>query len=215
MTNEAAWVIELADEDLDLEGWRFLPPDLDAESREAWLTESAADIDGMVGWDEDEVTAEEARELLEQALEMRARSEAVAMLQVWPPFDGQTAMCHVNILPSAAMPPWTELDDAVVQPTDAPHLGAGLHVVTQRTVPAVDGGEIEITGVHFIFDNGEITVMLSLDETLTPLVGLSMPGLVALTHNIRVVSTAGGAPFQGLAPQGLLVDEPWDFEVTR
>lgn len=213
--SETDWVIQLVDPDLDLEGWRFLPTDLDAESREQWLAESVAELEGMVGWDDDQVTAEQARDLLEQALDMRGQAQSLAMFQVWPPLGGQTAMCHVNILPSAAMPTWTDLDDAVVQPTDAPHLGPGLHVVTQRVVTAEEGVEVEITGVHFIFDNGEITVMMSLDETLTPLIGLTMPALIALTHNVRVVNAADDSPFEGVAPQALTVERPWDFEGAR
>lgn len=214
--SEAEWVIDLVDKDLEIDGWRFLPSDLDADSREQWLAESAAELDGMVGWDEDHVTADAARALLEQALEIRDEAQSVAMLQVWPPFDGQTAMCHVNILPSAAMPSWTELDDAVVQPVDAPHLGRGVHVVTQRMVTMdEDQEDVEITGVHFIFDNDEITVMLSLDETLTPLVGLTMPALVVLMHNMRVINKADGTAFEGVSPQGLLSEEPWDFEASR
>ncbi|MBA3780837.1 MAG: hypothetical protein H0X12_03170 [Nocardioides sp.] len=213
--SEADWGIDLVDKDLDLDGWTFLPPDLDGDSRERWLAESAAELEGMVGWDEDRVTADVARALLEQALEMRDESQSVAMLQVWPPFAGQTAMCHVNILPSAAMPSWTSLEDAVIQPTDAPHLGRGLHVITQRMVTMDDGQDVEITGVHFIFDSDEITVMLSLDETLTQLIGLTMPALVALMHNLRVVNTTDGTAFEGVAPPGLLVEEPWDFEASR
>ncbi len=211
---EDEWTLDLVDQDLELPGWRFLPADLDAADREQWLTESVADLEGSPGWDEEVVTAEGARELLLDALDQRTASESLAMLQVWPPLAGQTAMCHINILPSEAMPSWTDLDDAVVQPTDSPHLGHGVEVITNRKVTLEGVDDVDVTGVHFIFDNGEITVMVSLDETLTALISITLPALVALMHNLRVVNQADGTTFQAVAPQGLLVDAPWDFETS-
>lgn len=209
---EHDWTLDLVDEDLELPGWRFLPPDLDAAEREQWLAESAADLEGSPGWDEEVVTAQRARELLEEALDQRGISESLAMLQVWPPLGGQTAMCHVNILPSEAMPSWTELDDAVVHATDSAHLGPGLEVITNRTITLEGVDDVEVTGVHFIFDDGEVTVMVSLDETLTTLIAFTLPALVALIHNLRVVNKTDDTAFQAIAPQGLLVESPWDFE---
>lgn len=211
---EDKWELDLVDQDLDLPGWRFLPPDLDAADQQQWVSESVADLAGTPGWDQEVVTAEGARALLLEALSQRGESESLAMMQVWPPLAGQTAMCHVNILSSEAMPSWTDLDDAVVHPTDSPHLGSGLHVITSRTgtLEGVEG--VEVTGVHFIFDDGEITVMLSLDETVTALISIVLPALVALMHNLRVVNSADGTVFKGIVPQGLLVESPWDFETT-
>ena len=144
----------------------------------------------------------------------RAEAESAAMLQVWPPLAGHTAMCHVNLLPSEGMPSWTEMEDAVVQPTDSPHLGPGLEVITSRKLTLDDGEVVDLTGVHFVFDDGELTVMVSLDETLTTLISIALPALVALIHNLRVVNAAEDTVFEAVAPAGLLVEGPWDFETS-
>lgn len=205
-----AWTLDLADEELDLPGWRFLPTDLQAAERRQWIAESVADLEGSPGWDEEVVSGEQARSLLEQALTQRELSDSLAMVQVWPPFAGHTAMCHVNILPSEAMPAWAELDDAVVHATDAPHLGPGVEVITSRAVEGLD--DVELTGVHFVFDDGATTVMVSLDETLTPLIAIVLPGLVALVRHLRVVNETDGTAFHAVAPAGLTVEGPWDFQ---
>ncbi len=208
------WTLDLVDDDLDLPGWLFLPPDLDAAGRQQWLAACVSDLDGTPLWDEGVVTTELATQLLEEALAHRAEAESVAMLQVWPPLAGHTAMCHVNFFPSDGLPSWTEMEDAVVQPTDAPHLGPGLEVITSRKLTLDDGEVVDLTGVHFVFDDGELTVMVSLDETLTTLISIALPALVALIHNLRVVNAAEDTVFEAVAPAGLLVEGPWDFETS-
>ena len=54
----------------------------------------------------------------------------------------------------------------------------------------------------------------SLDETLTTLIAIALPALVALIHNLRVVNTAESTVFEAVAPAGLLVEGPWDFETS-
>lgn len=208
------WTLDLVDDDLDLPGWLFLPPDLDAAGRQQWLAACVSDLEGTPLWDEGVVTTELATQLLQEALMHRAEAESAAMLQVWPPLAGHTAMCHVNLLPSAGMPSWTEMEDAVVQPTDSPHLGPGLEVITSRKLTLDDGEVVDLTGVHFLFDDGELTVMVSLDETLTTLISIALPALVALIHNLRVVNAAEDTVFEAVAPAGLLVEGPWDFETS-
>ena len=208
------WTFDLVDDDLDLPGWLFLPPDLDAAGRQQWVAGCVSDLVGTSLWDEGVVTADLATRLLEEALEQRAESESAAMLQVWPPLAGHTAMCHVNLFPSEGLPAWTELEDAVVQPTDSPHLGPGLEVIASRKLTLDDGEVVDLTGVHFVFDDGELTVMVSLDETLTTLIAIALPALVALLHNLRVVNAAEDTVFEAVAPTGLLVEGPWDFETS-
>ena len=102
-----------------------------------------------------------------------------------------------------------------MQPTDAPHLGPGLEVITSHSLTLDDGEVVELTGVHFVFDDGELTVVVSLDQTLTTLISIALPALVALVHNLRVVNASEDTVFQAVAPSGLLVEGPWDFETSR
>lgn len=208
------WTLDLVDDDLDLPGWLFLPPDLDAVGRQQWMEACVSDLEGTPLWDEGVVTTELATRLLGEAMEQREEAASVAMLQVWPPLANHTAMCHVNLFPSEGLPSWTEMEDAVVQPTDSPHLGPGLEVITSRNLTLEDGEVVDLTGVHFVFDDGELTVMVSLDETLTTLIAIALPALVALIHNLRVVNTSEDTVFEAVAPAGLLVEGPWDFETS-
>jgi len=209
-----AWTFDLVDDALDLPGWLLLPPELDPAQRQQWVSDAADDLEGLTTWEGDPVSRGELTELLEEGLELRDGSQSLVMFQIWPPLAKRTAICHINILASDGLPAWAELQDAVVQPVEAAHLGEGLQLVTQDTVTLEGVEGVSITGLHFIFDNGEVTVMLSLDETLTPLVSGNLASLVALMENVKVVNTRDNTIFVGVRPEGLLVEEPWDFEAS-
>lgn len=212
MTDDG-WALSLVDPDLDLPGWLLVPEGMDDAQRAAWLDQAVADFEGIETWEGTELDGAAVREVLESGLEQRAASDALALLQVWPTLAGQAAVCYIDILPSEAMPDWTD-GDAIVHPVSSPHLGPGLHLVTQRTSRQPDGTEVEVASAGFYFDDGEVTVMISLDEIFTPLVTVNLPALVALMQNIGVVHTGTGKTFAAVAPTGLVDTDEWDLEGT-
>ncbi len=213
MISDNAWTLGLVDEDFELPGWLFLPEGLEADEQRQWVSTALGELAGTTGLDARPLDVTGARELLESARAERAASDSHAMFQVWPSFRGETVTCHLNILASGGLPEWTEpSDDAVVHPADATHIGPGLQCTTRRVVELQDGRQVELTGVHFLFDNGDVTLLLSLDEAATPLIARALPAFVMLTQNLRMERKADGAPFEAVPPQGLVADGPWPFE---
>lgn len=210
MSDEEAWTLELADGADELPGWILVPSGMNAQQRRTWLEEASTDLAGTTGWDGTPLPDETTRRMLSEALAERAASESLAVLLAWPPLPGATATCHIDLLLSDAMPDWTETD-AFVRATDMPHLGEGLQITTRRTVLLDGDATVDLAGVHLIFDDGQVTVLLSLRETLTALVSLALPGMVAVAQLLRVVRSSDGAAFRG-ARHGGLVDEMWPAE---
>lgn len=208
MNAHQTWALDVVDEDLELPGWVLVPAGLSGAERERWLDDLAAEITGTPGWTGEPVTAADARETAETGLALREASDALAMFQVLPAVGGETVNCYVNILDSAGLMDWDQL--GLVQPADSPHLGPGLQCSTHRTIEA-EGHFIEVTSVHFAFDNGDVTLLFSLDENLAPMISSAMLGFVALVQNVRMES-ADGRPFASVPPPGLLVEDAWPSE---
>lgn len=213
MPSRDEWALDLVDDDLELPGWLFVPQGMGMDDQERWVSDALADIVGTPGWDERPVSEEDARELLASAIAQRAASDSLAMLQVWPALGPEAAMCHIDILPSDGLPDWAATD-AVVHPVESPHIGPGLQCSTLRTVQIDDDVHLDVSGVHFIFDNGDVTLMFSLDETVALLTSIAMPAFVLLMRNIRMVRGSDGAVFESVPPRGVVVEPEWPIEET-
>lgn len=210
---DAEWALDLV-EDIEIPGWLFLPEGLTPEERTQWVGRAMEEIarvsDGTLG-DGQDATAAEVRDVLEWGLEERLNSPSLAVLQVWPMRHPTAAMCHINVLPSAELPVWSETE-ARVHPIEAPHIGPGL----QCSVPSVvweDGQRFDLLSQHLIFDNGDVTLMLSLDEAPAPLITFALPGLFMLMDNLRMVGR-DGVRFTSIPVAGMVEEAPWKVEET-
>lgn len=210
------WRLDVV-EDLEFPGWFQLPTDLDDAGRAAWTDACAAEVHTLLASDDPEVEVvgdDDVRRLLAAALELRATSPSLAIFQVWPVSLPATVQCHVNILASADLPDWSTVGDAVVLfPIEAEHIGPGLQLAVRRTV--VDEGEtVELMSLHYVFDDGDATLMLSLEESLPPLIGAALPGLVGLKDTLRMVRE-DGTPFVSRAPEGVEPADIWPMADPR
>lgn len=214
MQTTGTWELCLADDALELPGWLFLPVGLSSDDREQWLADVLPDIVGTPGWDGEPVTEPFARELLTLALDRRAASDSLAMFQVWPAVGYDTVMCHVDILASDGLPDWSHTD-AVVHNVVAPHIGPGIQCSTRRIVSVDEEMEVELTSLHFIFDNGEVTLLLSLDEAPAPMISLATPAFVLLMSNLGMLWSGDGTTFEAIAPTGVVDGGAWPFEESE
>lgn len=205
------WTVDLADENFELPGWLYVPAGLEAEIERVWVDQTAAElVELLADGSPLPSTPDEVREGLRLALAERKDSDSLALFQIWPALGSVAATCHINIFRTADLPPWTD-GTADVHAVTAPHIGPGLQLTTQDV--AGDGDEaIDLVGVHYIFDGGEVTLMLSLHETLAPLVAFALPGFQLLMENIRMTRAVDGAPFRSIAPPLPADEEPWPFE---
>jgi len=206
-----AWGIDVVD-DLEIAGWVFVPTGIEPQDHERWIRETASklgEVVGNEGFEGETVTFEDVRPILQNALDERERAHSVAMFQVWPVQGPAAVYCHVSILSNDGLPDWTEIG-AVVHSIEAPHIGPGLQVATRRTIE-VEGDPVELASVNLVFDNGEVTLLLTIDESLAPLVAYALPGLLLLMESIRLVR-ADGVPFVSERQVSLVEDPPWRFE---
>ncbi|NGN96064.1 hypothetical protein G5C66_25415 [Nocardioides sp. KC13] len=209
MTDDV-WALDLVEE-VEVPGWLYIPRDLGPVERREWIDTVQDELVGEVGWDGVPISADVVNEMLTSALEDRDRTDSIAMFQVWPTFGGDAATCHIGIFPTAEMPDWTD-SDAVVHLFEAPHIGPGIQCSTKRIVPNDGGPDIELSGVHFIFRDGESTLVVSLAEAFDPLTVYALRGVLALLHSLRLVRPDTGQPFQSVAFDGVLEESPWRFE---
>lgn len=212
--DDEEWGIDLA-EDIDVPGWLFIPEGMDSRERARWVKESLDEVsrisDGALGGGRD-TTESEVRAVLEWGIEERRRSPSLAVFQVWPMRYPTAVMSHINVVPSAGLPSWAQ-SEAVVHPIEAPHVGPGLQC-TVKDVVWEDGQRFDLTSMHLIFDNGDVTLMLSIDEAPTPLITFALPGLFMLMDNITM-ARRDGLPFSSIAADDVLQPGPWQVEETR
>lgn len=206
------WTLDVV-EDVEIPGWIYIPSDMTPEEREAWIAGSAhsiADIVGDKGFDGEDISFADVQPLLEAALEMRDEADSSFMFQIWPVYGPASVVCYITVLPSADLPDWTEISD-VVHTVDAPHIGPGLQCSTRRNVVADDGTELELSSVHLVFDNGDATLLVSVDEAIAELVACALPGLTILKE-VLAMKRDDGVPFQSVSPSGVLQGSPWRLE---
>lgn len=214
MVSVEGWSLELAD-DVDLPGWIFLPEDLDQSGRELWLTEASDVLSDAIGasYSENPKTVEtDVRSMLEIGLEARADSASYLMYQVWPLLAPATVICHVNVVASEDLPDWKSLD-GVVHSADARYVGPGLQFSTRREIDTPDG-RVELNSVHLAYDAGDVALLLTLEESLAPLVSRALVGFTLLKDALQL-RKEDGTLFASIAPAELVADEQWPTEDAR
>jgi len=212
VTEAGEWVIDL-DEALELPGW-FLVPD-EVGVQQGWAAEleaSLADLVGAEKWDGEATTVDDIRDVLAVGIEVRNASTSDLVYQVWPIAGPVAVYCHVNVFASASLPSWSALG-AVRYSVDSPHLGTGVQLSTRQTIQEGETA-LEYVSVHVVFDNGEVALVMSLDEAMAPLVSRALPGFVALMRAVQL-QRSDGAPFVAVPPADLLEDAPWKMEDVR
>lgn len=204
------WELDVT-EDVEVPGWFFVPAAMDEAQARQWLAEGVAALGpviGVPGWDEQPTTEAQVREVLQQAIDARAESDALALFQVWPVVGAAAVMCRVAVVRSDTLP-GPDDTDAVARPIGAPHVGPGVQYSTSRTLGS-GADQVVLSSLHLVFDDGDVALALSLEESVAPLIAHATPGLAILKDVIRMRRVRDGAPFVSVAPQGLTVDESWD-----
>lgn len=207
------WVLDVVD-DIEMPGWVFVPEGLTAQEQATWTDEiTGALLDALdtTGWDGQDISEADVRQVLAAALEERASSPSLAMFQVWPLPAAAAVMCHISVHPSDDLPDWTTLEDVVVHAVAAPHIGPGLQCTVRVRERGAGGEEFELVSVHQIFDDGDLTLVLSLDEAPALLMAPALPGLLALAGVVRM-HRGDGTPFVSVAPPSIPDESPWQLE---
>lgn len=206
------WRLDVSD-DIEIPGWFYVPSGLEASEAAGWVEDCMGTLPAVIGdkdFDGNPINPEEVRAALRSVLDLRASAESVAMFQVWPVRGPAAVTCHVNIVASSALPNWSQLNDAYMHRIEAPHVGPGMHCATRRTITVAEE-QVDLASVHKIFDNGDVTLILSIQESIAALVSCALPGLLSLQEVIRM-ERADGRPFESVPLMGVLEDGAWPFE---
>lgn len=211
MSAPAEWVVQFT-EDIDIPGWFFIPEGVGTDEQNQWVAENAHELRSLVGtnrWDGEPATETDIEDILRLAFDERASTDSDALFQVWPvPFPA-TVLCHLNLVASSTLPSWRDVG-GIVHPLSSPHLGDGVQVSTR----GIEDG-VEVSSVHLVFSNGDVALMLSVEEAPALLVARVLPELMFLSEALRL-ERPDGTPFVGTLPTGQLAEEsPWGFEEAQ
>lgn len=209
---DSVWALDLV-EDIEVPGWLFVPGDLGVQQQSEWISTVLSELVGKEGWSGEPIERDEALDVLMSALAEREQADSIAMFQIWPPLGGEAATCQIGVFPTAEMPDWID-SDAVVHRFDAPHIGPGIQCSTKRVASIEDGPEIELSGVHFVFKNEEITLVVSLVDSVELLTVNALRGALALLGQLRLIRSSDGRAFESVAFEGVLEESPWRFEAS-
>lgn len=199
------WSLELA-EDVDLPGWVHLPGGMSGQDEQRWLTEVSGILMEIVDPPPSGTSGHSVHDILQAGLDARATSPSYLMYLVWPVASAAAVMCHVNLVASKNLPDWPTLD-GTLHAADARYVGPGLQFSTRRAVESADG-PVELNSVHFAFDDGEIGLMLTLEESVSPLVSRALVGFVFLKDALRLIRDDGSV-FASVPPAALVEDSTW------
>src|SRR5690625_3557069 len=207
MTRTTEWVVSLETAE---PGWLLVPSDLSSHERDTWIAEISDEL--RTAWADGWQDGYEAtvRHWLEIALEDRDTSAAHMVFQVWPVFAPVAALGRVIVVPSREAPAWTKID-GVVHRVHAASVGPGLQWARRRTVIDDEGEKYELCSLSYVFDDGESTLIVALEETAVELVSRILTGFVGLLDSIRM-ETENGDSFASVEPRGILEDSPWTLE---
>lgn len=196
-------------EDVDLPGWLFLPEGLTPSEQDLWVDSAAELLWDVIGsGPATEARGSEAmlRSILADGLAARSASASYATYLVWPVLAPAAVMCHIDFAASDDLPNWKELE-GVVHAADARYLGPGLQYSTRRQVAAQDG-LLDLSSVHFVFDDGDVALMLTLEESISTLISHAVVGFTRLKDALQVVKGDGTAFTSRVVPE-YVRDEQW------
>ncbi|MGY0538415.1 hypothetical protein ACW14X_12930 [Nocardioides sp. YJ-D4] len=208
MSSVEGWSLGFG-EDVDLPGWLFLPEGLTSSEQDLWLESATELLWSVIGSGPDPAargTEEMVRSMLADGLAARSASPSYAMYMVWPVLAPAAVMCHIDFTASDDLPDWKELD-GVVHAADARYLGPGVQYSTRRQIEA-GGGLLDLSSVHFVFDDGEVALMLTLEESISTLVSHAAVGFTRMKDALQVLKGDGTAFVSKVVPE-YVRDEQW------
>lgn len=211
MSDHDEWRLSFAEE-FDAPGWLQLPRGLAPKDHGQWIATALSWLSALMheaGSPMDEPAVPEFRRILRAGLEERARSRSFVIYLVFPVATPAAVLCHLNVMASEALPPWSALD-GVVHSAEAPHIGPGVQFSSGHRVYA-GGRPTELCAVHFAFDDGEVALLMSLEESVPVLISRALPGFVQLKDALRMERRDGGR-FTSVPPEGVLEEAPWRLE---
>ncbi|MFE6645500.1 hypothetical protein ACFVJS_02975 [Nocardioides sp. NPDC057772] len=207
----AKWTVELV-EDLDVPGWIPVPEGLSHREREQWIDGTSKRLEYLVGtprWDGEKSTSTDIRDLLQMALDERERSDAYALFQVWPVMSAAAVTCHLYLVENESSPDIAKWD-GVLHAAHAENIGPGVQL-SARNEWLFDGGSVLLESVNYMFTDGEVSLLLGVDECIPQLATSVVRGLSTLKDLLRVVREDGRV-FESVLPPSAPVDESWPIE---
>lgn len=212
MVASAMWTAQVA-EDFDLDGWLYIPRDLDAEGRREWVAAGLDHLSPLIGverWDGSATTRDHLRELLESGIDREAEMESLATFLVWPIPGPAALICRVTVVPSDMVRGVLSGEPAgAAHRVEAAHIGPGVQFST-RTQVETEEGAVDFYSVDLMFDDGAAAVVISLEQSLAALISNSFSGL-AILKDLLQIERPDGSRFTSTPPATVPDDQPWEL----
>lgn len=207
----AKWTVELVD-DLDVPGWIPVPEGLTYPERERWIDSTSDRLEYLVGtprWDGEKSRTADIRELLQMSLDERETSDAYALFQVWPVMSAAAVTCHLYLVESDSLPDIAKWD-GTLHAANAENIGPGVQLSVRNEL-LFDGGAILLESVNYMFTDGEVSLLVGVDECIPQLAASVVRGLSIFKDLLRVVREDGKV-LESVLPPGAPIDESWPIE---
>ena len=207
----AKWTVELV-EDLNLPGWIPVPEGLTPPEREEWIASTSESLGYLIGtprWDGETSTSADIRALLQMSLDERERSDAYALFQVWPVMSAAAVTCHLYVVETESLPDIAKWG-GVIHAANADHIGPGVQL-SARNELLFDGGVVLLESVNYLFTDGEVSLLLGVDDCIPQLATSVVRGLSIFKDLLRIVREDGKV-FESVLLPGAPIDETWPIE---
>ncbi|WP_143055227.1 hypothetical protein [Nocardioides luteus] len=207
----AKWTLELV-EDLDVPGWIPVPEKLTPPECEQWIASTSESLGYLVGtprWDGEASTSADIRALLQMSLVERERSDAYALFQVWPVMSAAAVTCHLYVVETESLPDVAKWG-GILHAANAAHIGPGVQL-SARNELLFDGGVVLLESVNYLFTDGEVSLLLGVDDCIPQLATSVVRGLSIFKDLLRMVREDGKV-FESVLLPDAPIDESWPIE---
>lgn len=187
----------------DAPGWLDMPEPGDPAADADWLARREAEARRAFGERWSSQHDELVPVLLRSGLERRELGDLVSW-QVWPLALPLFATVRARVVPSEALPAWS--DSSTLQPWASAGLGEG--VAEHASIPLEGLGGALVSTVQYVFDDGADALVVTVPPTPQALLGFVSAGLRQVIDRAELSRPDGGR-FRGAGSPRFVVDEGW------
>lgn len=203
------WRLDVV-EDLEFSNWFVVPVSPQPADRVEWIEEMVAALPSLLGVQDGREVDQALRAELEFGLAEAAQSEPLATFQVWPVNQPVSLLCQVHVVAGDFQPQWSSDARVVTHEAAGEFIGSGVQYSVGRRFE-FEGGELDVVSVHFVFTDGDISLVFSLSESPAQLSARALVTFSILKDSVRL-ERRDGTLFRAVTSPGAVVDDVWRVE---
>lgn len=184
-----------------LPGWLMVPDDVDAARAEGWPARVAEQLKELWGEQGQEHASADVERMLEGSLDVRDDDDFV--FEVWPFTGPIRARVRVRIVAGIDLPDWREIGYDIM-PYESQTMGQG-YIATDSADVQVDDEQVTMFRSAVVFDDGELTVVISVEPAPQFMYMKTLVGLQGLADSLAI-AFSDGSTFRAVSPTAFVHD---------